>query len=121
MLVGQDHSLAALAEIVVPLKTEKELSYTKEATADGILRNVGGASMTLHATTLSFDEAETLLDQFGLSLETPSAYITIAAPDLRREFRPYFGVATLNAETTDNGWWTNFLIELSGLVPAWTL
>lgn len=119
MLVAQGHDLAGLAEIAVELKTEKELEYTKEATSDGIMRNVGGASMTLYAPAISFDEAELLLNQLGLTLQTPSAYVTVGVPDpFFRHYTLYYGVVTINANSTDNGWLTNFRIEFTGLTEV---
>jgi hypothetical protein len=119
MLVAQGINPAGLAEMVIKLKTEKELSYEKEATSDGVMRNIGGANMTLYSAALSFEESVALLTQLGLSLAVPSREITIGFPDpYTREINIWYGVVTLNAETTDNGWLTNFRLEFTGLVVA---
>lgn len=118
MIVAQGHDLPSLAEIVVELKTEKELEYQKEATSDGIMRNIGGAALTLYAPVLSFEEFELLLIQFGLSLRVPSAYVTIGVPDPFRNYTMFYGVVTYSATQTDNGFWKDVRFEFTGLVEV---
>lgn len=119
MLIAQGIDPSSIAEFVVPLKTERELSYEKEATSDGIMRNRGGANMTLFSPALDFDESVAILNQLGLSLAVPSGEVTLGFPDpFTREIHIWYGVVTLNCETSDNGWLTNFRLEFSSLVLA---
>jgi hypothetical protein len=117
--VARGLNTSALQPLAVSLRLTEVPNYQKEATSDGVMRNEGGASAVLRADALSFDEADALLEQFGLSLFTPSAECTVLFPDLHRIPTPFYGVVTLEVKSYEADWWTDFSLVFTGLVPTW--
>lgn len=113
---GQNLTLSPLA---VALRIEEYPRYEREATSDGIPRNIGGATALMSAEALSYDEADELLNQCGVNLYIPAAEITIELPDLYRIPTMFYGVIELEVYQTEGDWWVNFRLKLSGLVPVW--
>jgi hypothetical protein len=116
--VAIGHDLAGLEPIVITLRTEKPLEYDKEADSDGIMRNRGGGKATLIAEAATYDEAIELLNQFGLTIDEPSAECTVVVPDWHRIPTPMYGAVTASFSGILGGWWKDMRLEFSGLVRA---
>ena len=115
--IVKGHTLTGLLPLVIQLRVEKEVTYQVEYTTDGIGRNSGGATATLIAEALDYDEAMTLPDQCGLSLDIPSALCTVTLPDRHRIPTPFYGTVTVVVGQT-RAWWLDFRLEFNRLVKA---
>lgn len=118
LYICPNHDLTALQPIAVPLRLDREVTYQVEAGADGVGRNIGGATASLAAEALAYDEAMLLLNQLGLSLNTPSRRVTVVLPDRHRIPTPFYGVVTLSVSGSGAAWWRDFRLEFTGLVRA---
>lgn len=113
--VASGHNVASLVPLAVDLRIERQLDYQRETSADGIERNIGGGFATLSGEALDYDEAILVLNQFGVSTTVPSALCTVALPDRHRLTIPFYGVVSLDAPTSNAGWWTDFRLQFTGL------
>jgi hypothetical protein len=111
-------NLSGLEPLIITLRTEKILEYDRDADSDGIMRNRGGGKATFIAEVADYDEAIELLNQFGLTIDEPSAECTIVVPDWHRIPTPMYGVVTASFSGVSGGWWKDMRLEFTGLRKA---
>lgn len=117
--VRQGHTTSTLYPLATKIVVEDYPTYDRVTDSTGIARNTGGAEAVLHASAISYDEMDALLYQFGLSLYTPAALITVEMPDYFRIPTRFYGVAEIEMKQVEGDWWKDVRIKLHNLIPYW--